>query len=108
VIILAGSRAIRQVCARFVAVCRTMGLFTEATVAIDGSKFKAVNNRDKNFTRAKMISRLWSRAPISDGPHLAHSIRSTSSLQIRSPKMIAPSRGGPDSAEKQRSRGAHL
>ena len=47
-------RAIRQVCARFVALCRTMGLFTEASVAIDGSKFKAVNNRDKNFTRAKM------------------------------------------------------
>src|SRR6266480_2666388 len=47
-------RAIRQVCARFVALCRTMGLFMEASVAIDGSKFKAVNNRDKNFTRAKM------------------------------------------------------
>ena len=47
-------RAIRQVCARFVALCRTAGLFTEASVAIDGSKFKAVNNRDKNFTRAKM------------------------------------------------------
>ena len=50
--------AIRQVCARFVALCRTLGLFTEATVAIDGSKFKAVNNRDKNFTRAKMQRRL--------------------------------------------------
>jgi transposase len=35
-------RAIRQVCARFVVLCRTMGLFTEASVAIDGSKFKAV------------------------------------------------------------------
>src|SRR6059058_36885 len=51
-------RAIRQVCARFVALCRTLGLFTEAGVAIDGSKFKAVNNRDKNFTRAKMERRL--------------------------------------------------
>jgi transposase len=51
-------RAIRRVCARFVALCRTMGLFTEASVAIDGSKFKAVNNRDKNFTRAKMERRL--------------------------------------------------
>src|SRR5690349_10190957 len=50
-------RAIRQVCARFVALCRTMGLLTEASVAIDGSKFKAVNNRDKNFTRAKMERR---------------------------------------------------
>jgi transposase len=51
-------RAIRQVCARFVALCRTMGLLTEASVAVDGSKFKAVNNRDKNFTRAKMERRL--------------------------------------------------
>src|ERR1700720_3910898 len=50
--------AIRQVCARFIALCRTMGLFAEAGVAIDGSKFKAVNNRDKNFTRAKMERRL--------------------------------------------------
>src|SRR2546430_2667148 len=51
-------RAIRQVCGRFVALCRSMGLLTEASVAIDGSKFKAVNNRDKNFTRAKMERRL--------------------------------------------------
>jgi transposase len=51
-------RAIRQVCARFVALCRAMGLFTEASVAIDGSRFKAVNNRDKNFTRAKMERRM--------------------------------------------------
>src|SRR5229473_32468 len=51
-------RAIRQVCGRFVVLCRTMGLFTEAAVAIDGSKFKAVNNRDKNFTRAKMDRRM--------------------------------------------------
>jgi transposase len=51
-------RPIRQVCARFVALCRTMGLLTQASVAIDGSKFKAVNNRDKNFTRAKMDRRM--------------------------------------------------
>jgi transposase len=52
-------RAIRRVCARFVALCRAMGLFAEeASIAIDGSKFKAVNNRDKNFTRAKMERRL--------------------------------------------------
>jgi Transposase DDE domain len=43
---------------RFVALCRTLGLLTEASVAIDGSKFKAVNNRDKNFTRAKMERRM--------------------------------------------------
>src|SRR5215470_13819698 len=51
-------RAIRQVCARFVALCRSMGLLTETSVVIDGSKFKAVNNRDKNFTRAKMDRRM--------------------------------------------------
>src|SRR5246500_2534298 len=50
--------AIRQVCARFVELCRLMGLLTQASVAIDGSKFKAVNNRDKNFTRAKMERRM--------------------------------------------------
>src|SRR3984893_15436110 len=52
------STAIRKMCARFVALCRTMGLLTQASVAIDGSKFKAVNNRDKNFTRAKMDRRM--------------------------------------------------
>src|SRR2546421_12533525 len=50
--------AIRKVCARFVALCREIGLLTKASVAIEGSKFKAVNNRDKNFTRAKMERRL--------------------------------------------------
>src|SRR5947207_9468096 len=50
--------AIRKVCAQFVALCREIGLLTKASVAIDGSKFKAVNNRDKNFTLAKMERRL--------------------------------------------------
>ena len=49
--------AIRKVCAQFVALCREMGLLTKASVAIDGSKFKAVNNRDRNFTRAKVERR---------------------------------------------------
>ena len=49
--------ALRKVCARFVELCRQMGLLTTTTVAIDGSKFKAVNNRDKNFTRAKVERR---------------------------------------------------
>jgi hypothetical protein len=49
---------IRKVCARFVALCRRLGLLAEASVAIDGSKFKAVNNRDRNFTAAKMKRRL--------------------------------------------------
>jgi transposase len=47
----------RKVCAHFVEVCRQIGLLTTTTVAIDGSKFKAVNNRDKNFTRAKVERR---------------------------------------------------
>src|ERR1700720_1442890 len=47
----------RKVCARFVELCREMGLLATASVAIDGSKFKAVNNRDKNFTRAKVERR---------------------------------------------------
>ncbi len=50
--------AIRRVCAWFIALCRTLGLFADASVVIDGSKFKAVNNRDKNFTRAKMERRM--------------------------------------------------
>ena len=50
--------AIRKVCARFVALCRQLGLLADAGVAIDGSKFKAVNARDRNFTRAKMKRRM--------------------------------------------------
>src|SRR5258706_1271397 len=49
--------AIRKVCARFVVLCRAMGLLTQATVAIDGSTFKAVSNRDKTFTRATLERR---------------------------------------------------
>jgi transposase len=49
--------ALRKVCARFVELCRDMGLLTTTSVAIDGSKFKAVNNRDRNFTRAKVERR---------------------------------------------------
>jgi transposase len=49
--------AIRKVCTRLVELCREMGLLATASVAIDGSKFKAVNNRDRNFTRAKVERR---------------------------------------------------
>ena len=49
--------AIKKVCAQFVEFCRKMGLLAKASVAIDGSKFKAVNNRDKNFTVAKIERR---------------------------------------------------
>jgi transposase len=52
------AEAIRLVSREFVMLCRKVNLFTEHFVAIDGSKFKAVNNRDKNFTREKMKRRL--------------------------------------------------
>ncbi len=45
-------------CAQFVQLCRQLGLLAAASVAIDGSKFKAVNNRDRNFTAAKMQRRM--------------------------------------------------
>ena len=48
------SKAIRGVCRQFVVLCQQFGLFGENLVAIDGSKFKAVNNRDRNFTSAKL------------------------------------------------------
>ena len=50
--------AIRKVCSQFVSLCRRFELFADASVAIDGSKFKAVNARDRNFTRAKMKRRM--------------------------------------------------
>lgn len=49
--------AIRNVCREFIVLCRELELFSEAIVAIDGSKFKAVNNRDKNFTDRKLEAR---------------------------------------------------
>jgi len=50
--------AIRRVCSQFIVLCRSLELFSEAIVAIDGSKFKAVNNRDKNFTDRKLQARM--------------------------------------------------
>jgi transposase len=50
--------AIRAACGQFVELCRRLDLFTKAVVAIDGSKFKAVNNRDKNFTSTKVARRM--------------------------------------------------
>jgi len=51
-------KALRAVCRQFVVLCQQLGLFSEALVAIDGSKFKAVNNRDRNFTSAKLQRRM--------------------------------------------------
>jgi transposase len=54
----ANGAAIRSVCSQFIVLCQQLGLFTRAVVAIDGSKMKAVNNRDKNYTAAKVASRM--------------------------------------------------
>jgi transposase len=51
-------KAIRGVCRQFVVLCQQLDLFSEALVAIDGSKFKAVNNRDRNFTSSKLRRRM--------------------------------------------------
>jgi len=51
-------QAIRKVCLSFVELCRELELFSAKLVAIDGSKFKAVNSRDKNFTRKSVKRRI--------------------------------------------------
>lgn len=51
-------KAIRSVCRQFVLLCQQSGLFSKALIAIDGSKFKVVNNRDRNFTSAKLQRRM--------------------------------------------------
>ena len=51
-------KAIQKVCREFVVLCRKLNLFKDAFVAIDGSKFKALNNRDRNFTKGKLKRRL--------------------------------------------------
>jgi transposase len=50
--------AIQAACRQFVVLCRDLSLFTGASVAVDGSKFKAVNNRDRNYTVTKVAKRL--------------------------------------------------
>jgi transposase len=52
------TKAITRVCREFVLICRKLNLFTKSLIAIDGSKFKAVNNRNRNFTQAKIKLRL--------------------------------------------------
>lgn len=50
-------KAIRSVCRQFVVLCRNLNLFSQSIIAIDDSKFKAVNNRDRNFTQGKVKAR---------------------------------------------------
>jgi transposase len=52
------SKGIRGICRQFVVLCQQLGLFEENLIAFDGSKFKAVNNRDRNFTSAKLKRRM--------------------------------------------------
>ena len=52
------ARGIRQACSQFVAICRKLRLLVDGVVAVDGSKFKAVNNRDRNFTPHKLEQRM--------------------------------------------------
>jgi transposase len=52
------SKAIQGVCRQFVVLCQELGLFSENLVAVDGSKLKAVNNRDRNYTIAKLKRRM--------------------------------------------------
>jgi hypothetical protein len=54
----ANGSAIHAVCARFIVICGQLGLFSHAVAHIDGAKFKAVNSRDRNFTRGKLKRRL--------------------------------------------------
>lgn len=49
---------IRNACRQFIVLCRQLNLFAQAIVAIDGSKFKAVNAHDRNFTRGKLEKRI--------------------------------------------------
>ena len=51
-------KAMRKVCQQFIVLCRKLDMFSQSMIAIDGSKFKAVNNRDRNFTRGKLKARL--------------------------------------------------
>jgi transposase len=78
--------AIKQVCVQFIELCRQMGLLTTASVAIDGSKFKAVNTRDKNFTRGK-VERRRAQLETSVGRYLAQ--LDTADLQEPSEELAA-------------------
>ena len=100
--------AIRKVCAHFIALCRSMGQLTQASVAIDGSKFKAVNNRDKNFTRAKMerrmaqieesVARYLEQLDTADRQEPSEATGPTSARAVQSSPLAPPARndGSPD------------
>ena len=77
--------AIRNVCREFVLLCRRLKLFADGIVAIDGSKFKAVNNRDKNFTAAR------SRCEGSSSSTASSATWPSSIVRTASPSSFCPS-----------------
>lgn len=88
-------RAIRRVCSQFVVLCRRSGLFSEAVVAIDGSKFKAVNHRDDNFTEHQLKVRIEHLEQASDSTCRARPCgspepSSTNSFGLNPVRRIAP------------------
>ena len=78
-------KAIRKVCAQFIELCRQMNLFADAMVAVDGSKFKAVNSSDQNFTQAK-IKRRIQEAEAS----IAQYLKDLEAADLRSPAGSTP------------------
>jgi len=99
--------AIKKVCAQFVALCRKMGLLAKASVAIDGSKFKAVNSRDNNFTKGKMERRL---AQIEESvarylSQLDTADRQTATGQAPSEELVARTHAAQGEADQARRRG---
>jgi transposase len=93
------SKAIRGACRQFVLLCQQLGLFSENLVAIDGSKFKAVNNRDRNFTSAELkrrmeeietsISRYLASLDAADRQNPSASAPDTASLEDKIAKLKA-------------------
>lgn len=77
--------AIRKVCSQFVELCRRMHLFADSMIAIDGSKFKAVNNCDKNFTQAKIKTRMQAVEK-----NIQQYLDDLEAADIRSPKQSTP------------------
>jgi transposase len=79
------SNAIRGVCRQFVVLCQQLGLFSENLVAIDGSKFKAVNHRDRNFTSAKLKKRMEEIES-----SIAHYLKALDAADREEPKSSGP------------------
>ena len=78
-------KAIRKVCAQFIELCRQMNLFADSMVAIDGSKFKAVNSSDQNFTQAKIRRRMQETEQ-----SIAQYLKDLEAADLRSPAQSTP------------------